>query len=108
MRILQTFAATLALSTLFVFSSYSQEHEPVRKVLNKVAPTYPELARKMNIQGSVRLRVLVAPSGTTKSVEALGGSPLLVKAAQDAVYKWKWERVPEETNESIEFHFQPE
>lgn len=57
----------------------------------------------MNIQGNVRLQVVVAPTGTVKAIEEIGGSPLLVKAAQDAVYKWKRERAPEETSELSSF-----
>jgi TonB family protein len=112
MRLLLILAAVFAsvISPLTAPPSFGQDqpHENVRKIVNKIAPSYPEIARKMNVQGNVRLRVTVARSGTVRSIEALGGGPVLIKAAQDAVYKWKWERSPEETKESIEFHFQPE
>ena len=36
----------------------------------KVSPVYPEVARRMNITGTVKLAVVVAPNGTVKSTEA--------------------------------------
>jgi hypothetical protein len=37
----------------------------------------------------------------------MGGSPVLVKAAVDAIEKWKWAPAPQETKELIELTFQP-
>ena len=60
----------------------------------------------MNLEGSVRLRVTVAPSGTPKSSEVLGGNPAFAKAAQDAVANWKWVPAPEQSEVivSLVFH----
>ena len=79
--------------------------EVKRKVKTQVTPSYPELARRMNVHGKVRLQVTIAPDGTVKSVHALGGHPLLVGAAQDAVRQWKFESGPKETTNLIEFNF---
>jgi len=38
----------------------------------------------------------------------VGGSPILLKAAQDAVEKWRWAPAPHESTEQVELHFQPE
>jgi outer membrane biosynthesis protein TonB len=65
-------------------------------------PHYPEIARTMSLKESVRAEALVAPSGIVKSVEVKGGHPLLVRAAQDAIYKWKWAPAAHETREPIE------
>jgi TonB family protein len=59
----------------------------------------------MNLQGNVRVDVLVAPNGTVKSVEVKGGHPLLGQAAQNAIREWKWEAGPHETHEIIELKF---
>src|SRR5215469_9504486 len=48
-----------------------------RKILSKTVPMYPELARKMNLEGVVKLRVTVAPNSTVKYMETLGGSPVI-------------------------------
>lgn len=79
----------------------------VRKVVNKVIPQYPNLARSMNLQGVVRADVLVAPDGKVKYIDVKGGHPVLVDAAQHAVREWKWEPAPHETHESIELRFNP-
>ena len=86
----------------------SQEaSEGSRKVLTRVVPQYPNLARSMRLQGVVRADVLVAPNGTVKSIEVKGGHPLLVDAAQNALREWKWLPGPRETHESIELKFNP-
>ena len=46
-----------------------------RKVLRKMAPTYPDLARKMNLGGTVKVVAVVAADGDVKAVEPKGGSP---------------------------------
>lgn len=78
-----------------------------RKLTNQVRPVYPELARKMQLRGAVRIEALVAPNGTVKSTKVIGGSPLLVQAAVDAIQKWRWASAPEETRELIELNFHP-
>ena len=84
----------------------AQEHvETARKVVTRVPPQYPSLARSMNIQGSVKADVLVAPGGTVKTVEIKGGHPLLVQAAQNALREWKWEPASHETHETVELKF---
>jgi outer membrane biosynthesis protein TonB len=66
--------------------SFSQEPAPsVRKILTRVAPQYPAVAKSMSIGGTVRVVGLVAPNGTVKSVKVLGGHPLLAEAAQKSV-----------------------
>ncbi len=82
--------------------------ETTRKVINRVVPAYPELARSMNVRGIVRLEAVVASNGTVKSVKVIGGHPVLVQAAERAVYKWKWERDERDSNEAIELRFNPE
>jgi TonB family protein len=79
--------------------------EGKRPVVSRVAPQYPELAKRMNLRGSVRLVATVAPTGKVKSTDILGGSPVLAKAAQDAVMKWRFAVRPVETRETIEIKF---
>ena len=45
------------------------QEELNRKVKNKVAPAYPELARRMNIAGVVKLLITVAPNGSVKDAK---------------------------------------
>ena len=81
-----------------------QAEDSARKVKTKVNPQYPELARRMNISGAVRLELLVAPNGQVKAVKTLGGHPLLIDAAQSAVKQWKYEPGQEGT-EVVEIRF---
>jgi protein TonB len=79
-----------------------------RAIVSRVVPIYPELARKVNLEGTVKLQVTVAPNGTVKSAQAVGGSPVLVKAAEDAIYKWRWIPAKQESKELVEIRFRPE
>ena len=79
-----------------------------RKIVNRVMPQYPEIARTMNLSGSVKADALVEPMAPSKSVEVKGGHPVLVRAAQDAIYKWKWAPAAHETREPIEVRFEPQ
>jgi|SRR5579859_623732 len=81
--------------------------ESNRKILTRVIPQYPALARSLNIEGNVKADVLVAAVGTVQSIEVKGGHPVLAKAAQDALKRWKWEPASHETHEIIEIRFKP-
>ncbi len=61
----------------------------------------------MQITGTVKLEVAVLPNGKMKTAQVVGGSPVLVKAAVDAIEKWKWGPAPQETKELIELNFHP-
>lgn len=78
-----------------------------RKLVRKVEPRYPELARKMNLGGTVKLIAVVAPDGAVKKVEPVGGSPLLVQAAESAITQWKFAPAGGESRETVELHFTP-
>jgi TonB family protein len=81
--------------------------ESTRKVVNRVVPAYPDMARTMNLKGNVKLEVVVGPSGAVRSVEVKGGHPVLAKSAENAVFKWKWESAERETRELVEIRFNP-
>ena len=83
----------------------SDTSQGARQVVRKVAPVYPDLARRMRITGIVKLRATIAPDGSVKSIESVGGNPLLIKAAQEAVTKWKYAPALHETRELIELRF---
>jgi TonB family protein len=95
------------LSAISIAQDKPSDPEIDRKVMNRVVPSYPELARSMNLKGSVRLEAVVAPNGKVKSVVVRGGHPVLAQAAEDAIYKWKWAPAKHETREPIEVKFDP-
>jgi TonB family protein len=82
--------------------------EGPRKVMKKVAPVYPETARKLQLSGTVRLVALVSADGEVKGTETVGGHPLLVAAATDAVMRWKFKVAERESREELVFTFAPE
>ena len=84
-----------------------QGQEIARRVKSKVPPVYPELARKMNITGTVKVEVVVSPNGAIKDARIVGGHPVLANAALDAVKKWRFEPGAAETTGVIDFKFEP-
>jgi TonB family protein len=100
-------AVVLIAVFLLMLSTVFAADEGGRKLKNRVAPQYPELARRVNAKGTVKIEVVIAPNGTIKSTKVIGGHPLLVNAAEDAVKKWRYEPASEETTTVIEFNFTP-
>jgi len=79
-----------------------------RKLKVRVPPVYPEIARRMNITGAVKVSVVVSPAGTVKSTKVIGGHPILVSAAVDAVKKWRFETASSESTGVVEIKFAPQ
>jgi protein TonB len=53
-------------------------------------PPYPPLAKAARVQGTVRIQAIIAPDGNIGSLQVIGGPPLLVLAAKDAVSRWRY------------------
>lgn len=88
--------------------SYAQDassESAKRKVKTKVLPDFPPLARQMKVTGKVKIETTIAADGHVSNTKVLGGSPLLVNAALDAVKKWRFEPAARESTETIEFDF---
>jgi TonB family protein len=81
--------------------------ELTRKPTVKIAPAYPELARRMKLRGTVKIMVTVLPNGNLKDTKVMGGNPILVNAAMDALKKWRFEAAQEESSGTVEFNFEP-
>ena len=95
------------LAVMVAAQTASAQDDGGRKVKSKVAPVYPELARRMNVAGTVKVQVTIAANGAVKSAKALGGHPLLIDPAVDAVKKWKYEPGKDETTTIVQFNFNP-
>jgi periplasmic protein TonB len=76
-----------------------------RKVKNKVIPEYPPLAKQMNVTGRVKIETTISADGRVTTTKVVGGSPLLVNSAMDALKKWRFEPAAKETSEIVEFDF---
>jgi protein TonB len=80
------------------------------KILSRVIPLYPSLAKQARIQGTVSLLGVIASDGTVRQLRVLSGHPLLVQAALDAVRQWVYRPTllngePVEVQAPIEVHF---
>ena len=62
-----------------------------RAIKSRVAPSYPELAKRMKISGVVKLEVTVDGEGKVVSVKTIEGNHMLAPAAEEAVKKWRFE-----------------
>lgn len=97
---------TAIFGLLIIVSSPGLAQEK-RSTISTPAPVYPQLARRLNLTGVVKIKAVVNADGTFKEAQVLGGHPLLVDAALGAVKRWKFTASRTETTEVIEFHFQP-
>lgn len=88
-----------------IFAQSGSTDESKRKVKTKTAPVYPDLARRMNVTGKVKIEVVIAPDGHVKGTRVVGGHPLLVQACQDSLKDWKFVAAPEETTQIVECDF---
>ena len=105
--LLTVLTLAVTLGPIRVGAQTAQSEEIVRRAKTKVQPTYPELARKMNIAGTVKIEVVVAPNGTVKDARVVGGHPVLASAALDAAKKWRFEPASAESTGVIDFKFEP-
>ena len=58
------------------------------KLLKRVIPTYPPLARQARVSGTVQLLGIIGKNGTVQNLRVLSGHPLLIDAAVSAVRQW--------------------
>jgi TonB family protein len=76
-----------------------------RKLIANPEPEYPELAKRMNLTGVVKVTVVIGTDGSIKNVEVLGGHPVLVDTVQKALKKWKYVPASAESKAQVEFKF---
>jgi periplasmic protein TonB len=61
------------------------------KLIRKVIPEYPALARAARISGVVHLIGVIGKDGTIRNLQLVGGHPMLARAALEAVEQWVYE-----------------
>lgn len=96
------------MSVGFAQNEGQSSNDSDRKILRKTIPRYPEVAKKMNLSGTVKVLATITPEGKVKTVQPVGGSPVLIQAAEDAIAQWKYAPASGESKEVIELHFSPE
>lgn len=105
--VLAVLAMTVAMGSMRLLGQADPASSLVRRAKSKFEPTYPELARKMKIAGTVKIEVVVNPAGVVKEARVVGGHPVLAGAALEAAKKWRFEPAPFESSGVIDFKFEP-
>jgi len=62
--------------------------EELPEAITKVPPTYPDMAREANVDGTVMVQALVGKDGRVKDVRVVKSIPMLDQSAMDAVKRW--------------------
>lgn len=94
--------ATLALFVSLALPARAADERPVKQ---RVAPVYPEIAKRMHIGGEVKLQATVDANGKVTEVKALSGNHMLSVAAEDAVRKWRFEPGAGESHVQVAVNF---
>jgi TonB family protein len=78
-----------------------------RQVLVSPKPEYPDLLKRAQIGGLVRLKATVLINGTVGNVAVVGGNPVLAESAMTAIKRWKYAPSASQTVEDITVNFNP-
>jgi protein TonB len=104
MRLIQSFSAAILLSAIAAASAFGQE---ARKSISKPSPRYPEVAKRLNLVGTVKVEILIGSDGKIKNANVLGGHPIFANSTLDALKEWKYEPSKTETTVILTFEFHP-
>ena len=58
------------------------------KLVRKIIPEYPSIAKTARISGVVHLIGTIAKDGTIRNLQLVSGHPMLARAAIEAVQQW--------------------
>jgi len=61
------------------------------RLVRRVLPVYPPIAKAARIQGTVVLHAIIAKDGSVQELQYVSGPPLLVQAAMNAVKQWQYQ-----------------
>lgn len=61
------------------------------RLVSKVSPNYPPLARQTRVQGDVVLDAVIDTDGNVVQLQVISGHALLIQSALEAVRRWKYE-----------------
>jgi TonB family protein len=84
-------AVTASRSILVPGSSHPTEQLLLGKLVSYVHPVYPADALAKDIEGTVRVRLFIGPSGKVRSVRLLSGPAALAPAAMSAIREWRYD-----------------
>ena len=61
------------------------------KALERRVPVYPELVRRIHLQGDVAVEVIISPEGRVEAARAISGHPMLITASLEAARGWRFQ-----------------
>jgi TonB family protein len=99
-RLLQLAVFALAIATTLPL--HAGDARPIKQ---RVAPHYPELAKRMRISGVVRVEATVQPDGTVSATKTISGNHMLAGAAEDAVHLWKFVAASDSSTVEVDVSF---
>jgi outer membrane biosynthesis protein TonB len=97
---------TIALTSLSVFvAGGTVLGQQARKAVSNPPPAYPELAEKLHLKGTVKVKLVIGADGAIKETQFLGGNPVFVDAVGKALKEWKYAPASSESTLMLEFKF---
>jgi TonB family protein len=93
------------LTIVLLAGAVSATAQSERKVTHREEPEYPEIAKKMNLHGTVKLKIWINPDGSVRRLEYVGGHPVLAESALKAVKGWHYEAASKESNTIVGLKF---
>src|SRR5215467_10848464 len=64
--------------------------DAANRVVFRIAPDYPDNAKRGHIEGPVTVKILVDSNGTVEHMTPISGNPYLLMAAMNAVKQWRY------------------
>lgn len=61
------------------------------KLIHRVDPVYPALAKALHRAGQVHLRAVISTEGNVESLQVIDGDSLLLQSSLDAVRQWHYQ-----------------
>jgi TonB family protein len=87
-----------------------EDMQPSR-MIQKVEPHYPQMAKIARVQGDVYLSAIIGKDGSLQNIKLISGHPILAQAALDAIRQWRYlssmcgsSPVAVETEITVRFH----
>jgi TonB family protein len=94
--------AVIAVALTTTMPAHAADERPVKQ---RVAPVYPELAKRMRVGGVVKVEATVEADGTVSATKTVSGNHMLTGAAEDAVHKWKFVPGAEKSTVEVDINF---
>jgi TonB family protein len=99
------FLALITVSASQLAIQAQSASDPQRRVKVTARPEYSELARHLNLSGTVKVEVLIGTDGKVKKAHVVGGHPVLGVEAEKAALKTEFEPAPHDSTQVLEFRF---